>query len=151
MRRSLVIVAGTAVVASLVAGCTVAAQAGTDTNPRLIPMTVDGYHFVPDHVVVSQGETVRFVVTNPTDMAHEVYIGTPAEQQDDESVHQSAAPMDQAKVTSHMGYGEYLAAYSSIDFVYHFSGAQEVMIGCHLPGHWAKGMKATITVATPGT
>jgi len=146
MRRSLAILAGAAMVASLSAGCTQVTQGGTTANPRLINLTVDGYRFVPDHVTVAEGETVRFVVTNPTDMAHEVYIGTPAEQQADESVHQSAAPMDQAKVASHMGYGEYLAAYSSIDFEYTFSGAQEVMIGCHLPGHWAKGMKATITV-----
>jgi len=42
-----------------------------------------------------------------------------------------------------------LGAYSSIDFEYTFSSAQEVMIGCHLPGHWAKGMKATIIVKRP--
>jgi uncharacterized cupredoxin-like copper-binding protein len=146
MRRWMVILAGAGVIASLSAGCTVGAQSGTAANPRVINLKVDGYQFVPDHVVVSEGETVRFVVTNPTDMAHEVYIGTLAEQQADESVHQSAAPMEQAKVTSHMGYGEYLAAYSSIAFEYTFSGAQEVMIGCHLPGHWARGMKATVTV-----
>ena len=131
----------------LTAACTVSgAQNGTDANPRVIQLTVDGYRFVPDAIDVTVGETVRFVVANPTDMAHEVYIGTPAEQAADEAARASTAPMQQPNVTTQYGYGVYLAAYSTVEFRYHFSNRDEVMIGCHLPGHWANGMKAAITV-----
>jgi uncharacterized cupredoxin-like copper-binding protein len=96
-------------IALLTTACAVAgAQNGTDANARVFRLSIDAYRFVPDHVDVNVGETVRFVVTNPTD----------------------------------------LAAFSTVDFDYHFSNGDEVMIGCHLPGHWAMGMKAAITVHT---
>jgi uncharacterized cupredoxin-like copper-binding protein len=150
MKQPLQTLVATISVAILSAGCSVGGvQSGTDANPRVIQLTVDGYHFVPDTIEVTLGETVRLVVTNPTDMAHEVYIGTPAEQIADEAAHASTTPLQQPKVTTQYGYGVYLAAYSTVDFRYHFSSRDEVMIGCHLPGHWAKGMKIAITVRGP--
>jgi uncharacterized cupredoxin-like copper-binding protein len=147
MKQPMQILAAACGVTLLTAACTVGgAQNGTDVNPRVIQLTVDGYRFVPDAIEVTVGETVRFVVANPTDMAHEVYIGTPAEQAADEAAHASIPPMQQPSITVQYGYGVYLAAYSSVEFRYHFSNRDEVMIGCHLPGHWAKGMKAAITV-----
>jgi uncharacterized cupredoxin-like copper-binding protein len=134
-------------IALLTTACAVSgAQNGTDASGRVIRLSIDAYRFVPDHVDVNVGETVRFVVMNPTDMAHEVYIGTPAEQAADEAARASTAPMQQPNVTTQYGYGAYLAAFSTVEFDYHFSNGDEVMIGCHLPGHWAKGMKAAITV-----
>lgn len=134
-------------IAILAAGCTVGGvQEGTDANARVIQLTVDGYQFVPDAIEVTVGETVRLVVSNPTDMAHEVYIGTPAEQAADEAARASTEPMQQPSIATQYGYGVYLAAFSTVEFTYHFSNRDEVMIGCHLPGHWANGMKAAITV-----
>jgi uncharacterized cupredoxin-like copper-binding protein len=147
MKRPIQILVVASCLAILIAGCSVGGrQYGTDANPRAITLTVDGYRFIPDAIEVTLGETVRFVVTNPTDMAHEVYIGSPAEQGADEAARASTPPMQQPKITTQYGYGVYLAAYSTVEFRYHFSNRGEVMIGCHLPGHWAKGMKAAITV-----
>lgn len=147
MRQPIQILAAACGVTLLTAACTVSgAQNGTDASLRVIQLTVDGYRFVPDAIEVTVGETVRFVVSNPTDMAHEVYIGTPAEQAADEAARASTAPMQQPNITTQYGYGVYLAAYSTVEFRYHFSNRDEVMIGCHLPGHWEKGMKAAITV-----
>jgi uncharacterized cupredoxin-like copper-binding protein len=147
MKQPMQILVGTCGLAILTAACTASGlRYGTDANPRAINLTVDGYRFIPDAIEVTLGETVRFVVTNPTDMAHEVYIGTPAEQAADDAARASTPPMQQPKITTHYGYGVYLAAYSTVEFRYHFSNRDEVMIGCHLPGHWAKGMKAAITV-----
>jgi uncharacterized cupredoxin-like copper-binding protein len=147
MRQLIQIVAAASGVALLTAACTVSrAPSGSDANPRVVNLRVDGYRFIPDAVEVTVGETVRFVVSNPTDMAHEVFIGTPAEQAADEAVRASTPPMQQPKLTTQYGYGVYLLAYSTVEFRYHFSNRDEVMIGCHLPGHWAKGMKAAITV-----
>jgi uncharacterized cupredoxin-like copper-binding protein len=147
MRQLLKIVAAACGVSLLTAGCSFGGlPSGTDANPRVVALTVDGYRFIPNAIEVTLGETVRFLVTNPTDMAHEVYIGTPAEQTADEAAHASAPPMQQPNVTTQYGYGVYLLPYSTIEFTYHFSNRDEVMIGCHLPRHWAKGMKAAITV-----
>jgi uncharacterized cupredoxin-like copper-binding protein len=147
MRQLLKIVAAACGVSLLTAGCSFGGlPSGTDANPRVVALTVDGYRFIPDAIQVTVGETVRFVVANPTDMAHEVFIGTSAEQAADEAVRASTPPMQQPKVTTQYGYGVFLLAYSTIEFRYHFSNRDEVMIGCHLPGHWAKGMKAAITV-----
>jgi uncharacterized cupredoxin-like copper-binding protein len=147
MRQLLKIVAAACGVSLLTAGCSFGGlPSGTDANPRVVALTVDGYRFIPDAIQVTVGETVRFVVANPTDMAHEIFIGTSAEQAADEAVRASTPPMQQPKVTTQYGYGVFLLAYSTIEFRYHFSNRDEVMIGCHLPGHWAKGMKAAITV-----
>lgn len=141
------IMAAACCVAILTAACTVAGgQTGASANARVIELTIDGYHFVPAAVEVTVGETVRFVVANPTDMAHEVYIGSPAEQAADEAARSSAMPMQQPNITTQYGYGVYLAAFSTVEFDYHFSNRDEVMIGCHLPGHWARGMRVAITV-----
>jgi uncharacterized cupredoxin-like copper-binding protein len=120
---------------------------GTDQNPTIIHMSIEGYHFIPDDIVVHEGETVRFMITNQTDRAHELFIGTPAEQEADEARHQGASPMEQPNM-SHYGYGIYLPAYGAGEFEYHFTVANGIMIGCHLPGHWAAGMRASITVLT---
>jgi uncharacterized cupredoxin-like copper-binding protein len=147
MKQSMQILVAASCVAILSAGCSVGGVlTGTDANPHAINLTVDGYRFIPNAIEVTLGETVRFVVTNPTDMAHEIYIGTPAEEAADEAAHASAPPMQQPKITTPYGYGVYLLPYSTVEFTYHFSNRDEVMIGCHLPGHWAKGMKAAITV-----
>jgi uncharacterized cupredoxin-like copper-binding protein len=147
MRLPIHLLTAVCCIAALTVGCTaVGGQTGTDANPRVINLTVDGYQFVPNTIQVTLGETVRFVVANPTDLAHEVYIGSPAEQAKDEAARASMAPMDQPSLSTQYGYGAYLAAYSTIEFRYEFSSRDEVMIGCHLPGHWDKGMKASITV-----
>jgi uncharacterized cupredoxin-like copper-binding protein len=147
MRRCVGIVAAGSIGLTALVGCSVnGGGSGTDQNPTIIPMSIEDYHFVPDHIVVQEGQTVRFVITNPTDRAHELFIGTPAEQDADEAHHRGASPMEQPNM-SRYGYGIYLPAYGTGEFEYHFTVANGIMIGCHLPGHWAAGMKASISVA----
>jgi len=126
----------------LLASC--AAGSGPSAAVRDIEVTIDGYHFVPDHFTVSRGESVRFVVTNPDDIAHELYIGTVAEQAARRETG-VAAPSDLGSVT-HFGYGIYVPAFAEGEFDYVFSGDDDLLIGCHLPGHWEAGMVATIDV-----
>jgi uncharacterized cupredoxin-like copper-binding protein len=148
MRRNIGMVAASAIGLTVLVGCNLnAGSSGTDQNPTTIRMSIEGYHFVPDHIAVHEGETVRFLITNPTDRAHELFIGTPAEQDADEARHEGASPMEQPGM-SRYGYGIFLPAYGNGEFDYHFTVANGIMIGCHLPGHWAAGMRATITVLT---
>jgi uncharacterized cupredoxin-like copper-binding protein len=145
MRRCVGIVAAGGIGLSALVGCSVTAGGNATGAPTIIHMSVEGFHFVPDQIVVHEGETVLFMITNPTDRAHELFIGTPAEQAADEAQHQGASPMEQPNMT-HFGYGIYLPAYGTGEFEYHFTVANGIMIGCHLPGHWAAGMRASISV-----
>jgi len=116
--------------------------AGTD---RVVELSMQGMHFVPDRVVVNAGELVAFVVTNPNDMPHELFIGTEADQAAHEAMHMAASASNQAQV-NHGGYGMFLPAHGTGVVSYRFDTAGEILLGCHLPGHWAAGMVATVVV-----
>ena len=132
------------VLAALLAGCSGNAPA---TGPRVIEVTIDGYHFVPDHFTVHRGETVRFLVSNPDRIGHELFIGTIEEQAARRGT-EVATPSDAADV-AHFGYGIYLPALTDGEFDYAFSNESDLLIGCHIPGHWERGMVATIDVVEP--
>ena len=138
--RTRSLIAGAALL--LLAGCAASAPAGSAA--REIEVTIDGYHFVPDHVEVRQGESVRFLVSNPDDIAHELYIGTIQEQA---ARREEGAMAPSNDAVTHFGYGIYLPAFSDGEFDYVFNSDADLLIGCHLPGHWEAGMVATIAVA----
>ncbi len=131
------------IVAAL-AGCSAVASAPSAGEPRVIDITIDGYHFVPDHFTVRVGESVRFRITNPDTIGHELYLGT-IEEQADRRIAGVPTPSEESAVT-HFGYGIYLPARSGGEFSYMFSSENDLLIGCHLPGHWEEGMVATIDV-----
>lgn len=137
------VVAATVAIIGL-AGCGVSGGLTDRDEPRTIEIDIDGYHFVPDHFEVATGETVRFMISNPDDIGHELFIGTAAEQ----AARRAAGvpePSGAAGI-SHFGYGIYLPAHSDGELDYAFSGDEDLLIGCHLPGHWEAGMVATIDV-----
>jgi uncharacterized cupredoxin-like copper-binding protein len=115
---------------------------GTD---RVVELTMSGMRFIPDKVTVKMGQTVTFVVTNPNDIPHELFIGNMADQMAHHAAHM-AAPSDAQALVSHMGYGIYLQAHGTGMVTYHFATAGEILLGCHLPGHWEAGMVASVTV-----
>jgi uncharacterized cupredoxin-like copper-binding protein len=106
---------------------------------------MEGMHFVPDRIQVKAGELVAFVVTNPTDVAHELFIGTEADQAAHAKVHMAASSGGQANIP-HDGYGIYLAPHAIGMVSYRFDIARRIMLGCHLPGHWEAGMHALVIV-----
>lgn len=124
-------------------GCGGAAVAD-GTEPRIIEISVDGYHFVPDHFTVQQGDSVRFMISNPDRVAHELFIGTVAEQAERRAA--APSPPDDGGDVTHFGYGIYVPAMTDGELDYAFSEDADLLIGCHLPGHWEKGMVATIDV-----
>ena len=99
---------------------------------------------MPDHFTVRQGESVRFLISNPDTIGHELFIGTVAEQAERRMAAPSI-PTDDETAT-HFGYGIYIPAFSEGELDYAFSSDTDLLIGCHLPGHWEAGMVATIDV-----
>jgi uncharacterized cupredoxin-like copper-binding protein len=112
---------------------------------RTIPVQVTSdFRFAPDAVTVPQGETVAFVVTNDTDVEHEFVIGDEAVQAEHET-----EMADGTESMTEMGDKPYaidVPAHSTVTLVYTFDEAGELIMGCHVPGHYAAGMRGTITV-----
>lgn len=136
-------------VAALVAGC--APATGQDPSvgaePRVVEMTVTAdARFSPDRIEVRAGETIRFVLTNPTASDHGMFIGSEVEQDEHHNAHGRVTVESQAAVP-HFGYGIPLPAYGRGEMEYHFAQAGEILIGCHLPGHYEAGHVATVVVS----
>jgi len=112
---------------------------------RTVEMSISGMKFVPDRIEVQAGQMVAFVVDNPTDIAHELFIGDEADQLAHHGTHVAVPSADQAMVP-HYGYGFYLASHETKVVTYRFDSTREIMLGCHLPGHWEAGMVAIVTV-----
>lgn len=134
---------------ALTAGLIVAACSPTPTIPsgadRAVEIDIDGMSFVPDRLELRRGETVAFVVNNPDDIVHELFIGSEEDQDAHRAQHLGAADADQVLIP-HLGYGIYVDAHGTGVMTYHFARSGEFMIGCHLPGHWEAGMVAHIRV-----
>jgi uncharacterized cupredoxin-like copper-binding protein len=125
-------------------GCATQTGGLPSTGPRVVELTmVEPFGYDPPVVEVRQGETVHFVVRNPTPTDHEMFIGVKGEQDAHEAEHQGA-PV-QADV-QHLGYGIHVVARGTGTLDYTFSQLGDVLIGCHLPGHYAAGHVATIHV-----
>ena len=138
---------GAVLIGLLLVACSPSAErrsvpAGTD---RIVELSMEGMRFIPDRIEVKQGELVAFVVTNPNDIGHEVFIGSEADQMAHRARHMAVPSADQAGVP-HMGYGIFLPPHGTGVVSYRFDTSGAIMLGCHLPGHWEAGMKALVTV-----
>jgi uncharacterized cupredoxin-like copper-binding protein len=142
--RWTVLLAGTALTA-LLAGCAGTPSEptrGTVDAPRTIEMTMtDQLRFDPDQITVKAGETVRFVVENPTTLEHDFTIG------DEHAQAEHAAEMSHGHAMMHDDPNAILVPPGETgELVYTFGEPGELLIGCHVGGHYDAGMRATIVV-----
>ena len=117
----------------------IAAAAATGSGVRTVEITIHFSRFDPAHVDVDPGETVRFVVHNTDPIDHEFIVG-------DEHVQQ----IHEVGTESHHGAkpGEIsVPAGQTVATTYTFPDADGSLIfGCHLPGHYAYGMRGTVSI-----
>lgn len=100
----------------------------------------DEFKMEPAEMTVKAGQPVTFVVTNSGVLEHEFYLGDEAAQAEQEQMMQSGQmPHDTAEGIS-VEPGE------TKELTYTFDTAGQTLAGCHVAGHYASGMKATITV-----
>lgn len=131
----------TVLMAAFVVGCTAGGADGSASEDVIVVRMTDDLRFDPPAFTVRAGETVRFEVTNAGATAHEFLIGDEAAQAEYE-----------AEMADGHGEGHDSGAGVSVDpgetesFEYTFTVAGELLAGCHEPGHYAGGMRATITV-----
>ena len=117
-------------------------ESPTDQGPRTVQVEMtDELRYEPAEFTFQAGETVRFEVTNAGQIVHEFLIGDEAAQDEFEmemSEGDGMAHDTDAGVSIEPGESE--------TFEYTFAEAGELLAGCHEPGHYGGGMKATITV-----
>jgi cation-transporting ATPase V len=99
-----------------------------------VAVQMSDFRFTPGALTVHRGVRVKFLFTNAGQLDHEAVIGDSAVQ----AAHESGHHHHGAEVSVNSGREASLA--------YTFSQAGTVIIGCHVPGHYAQGMRATVTV-----
>jgi uncharacterized cupredoxin-like copper-binding protein len=133
-------------------------RSGDDDADRVIEVSMVDNRFVPDTITVAAGEQVTLRFHNDGAAVHEAFIG--------EEAAQDAHGADMADAARHGDddddddehgdeHGDDMTTMSTMvvvepgdtgELVYTAPDATTVVIGCHQPGHWASGMRATITV-----
>jgi uncharacterized cupredoxin-like copper-binding protein len=135
-------------------------RAGSSSAPREVSVVLKDWVFLPDPVDVVPGETVLLHVINGGLDIHELVIGDEAVQDAwelAEAAHADPPPGPTPVVSvapEQAGIRVVVASGQRIDLVWTVPGAAEtgrLIIGCHIPGHWAKGMRAAVRVAQPGS
>lgn len=99
----------------------------------------DGLRFEPDRLTVHSGETIRFVIANPTPIDHEFVIGDEAAQRKHEDEMANGMMHDDAHAVT-------VPAGQTRELIYTFGAPGDLLIGCHVPGHYGARMHADITV-----
>lgn len=117
---------------------------------RSIGVTMDDQmRFTPSQVDVREGETIRFVVRNAGQTAHEMVLGSDADIQ----AHAQAMQEGQAHDQSHShgsGAAITVAAGQTGEMVVKFDQAQTLQMACLIPGHYEAGMRGTLNVRKAG-
>jgi uncharacterized cupredoxin-like copper-binding protein len=117
-----------------------AAASPFDPVTRIEVRLSDSFTIEPEAMTVPHGVPVTFVVTNTGRIEHEFYLGDEAAQ----------AEHDREMAAGGMAHDEPegigVDPGQTRELVYTFAEAGESIAGCHVVGHYAAGMKATIAV-----
>lgn len=124
------------VLALLGAGCSRAGAAGTQET---VHVTIHFSHFEPASFHFTAGDTVTFVVTNEDPIDHEFIVGDETVQ----AVHEKGTEAHHGAKPGEIS----VPAGTTRTTTYTFTTATPLIAGCHLPGHYAYGMRAPITVS----
>jgi uncharacterized cupredoxin-like copper-binding protein len=127
-------VAATALAAAI-ASCAPAAADG----PRTVNVRIHYSKFEPIRFAFEPGETVTFVVENTDPIDHEFILGDESVQLAHERGTEAYHPPRPGEMSVPAG--------ETATTTYTFAQAGELILGCHLPGHYAFGMRADVTIA----
>lgn len=129
---------------------------GSSAAPREVNIIAKDWQFLPERVDVVPGETVLFHVVNGGLEIHEVVIGDATVQDAWEAAEAAVAehppgPTPFVSVAPAVsGVRVVIPSGQRVDLVWTAPSASTVasggglIVGCHIPGHWAKGMLVPI-------
>lgn len=133
---------------------------GTATAPREVNIVAKDWLFVPDPVELVPGETVLLHVLNGGLEIHEAVIGGPAvqaawEAAESATVGHPPGPTPPVSVPPELaGLRVVVRSGERIDVVWTVpagAAGEGLLVGCHIPGHWAKGMVVAVRLVDPVT
>ncbi len=110
-----------------------------DADRTVEVQTTDSLKFDPASIEVAAGATITFVVTNDTSVPHEFVLG-------DEAYQDSHGDAMANEEMNHEGNAVTLEPGDTQELTWTFSDAGEVIYACHVAGHYASGMRGTISV-----
>lgn len=128
-------VVASAVVLAVLAACSMGAAA---EKRQTVVMTIHHSRFSLSTIEVQAGTTVRFVVRNTDPIDHELIIGD----QDVQDIHEEGTGHHHGAVPGEIS----VPAGKQRSTTYTFDETGTLLFGCHLPGHYAFGMRGEITV-----
>lgn len=129
---------------------------GTRDAPRDVNLIARDYVFVPATLDVVPGETVVLHVINGGLTVHEAIIGDRSVQDAWEAAEAVAAdpppgptplvsvPPDVSGIRIVVGSGQRVDVTWTVP-----TGTQPLVVGCHIPGHWAEGMWIPVRFVGP--
>lgn len=132
--------------------------AGSSAAPREVNLITRGYAFAPDTLDLVPGETILLHVINAGLVVHEAVIGDAAVQEAWEAAEAAVAgappgptpvvtvPADVAGVRVVVESGQ------RVDLAWTVppdAAASTWLVGCHIPGHWARGMQIPVRWVSP--
>lgn len=103
----------------------------------------DDFSYTPDSVKVSAGDVVTFRVTNSGNLNHEFTLGDESLQQEHEQEMKDMGDMQMGDDPNAIS----IASGETGELTWKFSGSGDVLMGCHVAGHYDGGMRGKITVA----
>ncbi len=134
MRRAFAATAIVVLTAFALAACTRATAA---PSARTVVITIHHSAFEPVELDVRPGETIRFVIRNTDPIDHEFIVGDREVQDVHERGTEASHPPRPGEVTVPAGQ----IVRTSFTF-----GEDDLLFGCHIPGHWAYGMRGIVLV-----
>jgi uncharacterized cupredoxin-like copper-binding protein len=130
---------------------------------RTVEVVMHDNYYEPEEIVVKEGETVRFRITNAGSLVHEFNIGTAAmhaAHQDEmmmmvehgvleaDRINEEAAKQMQADMGHAMKHDDpnsvLLEPGESAEVVWTFPQHAELQFACNVPGHYEAGMQGEI-------
>jgi uncharacterized cupredoxin-like copper-binding protein len=131
---------------------------GTADEPREVNIIAREYRFDPDPIDLAPGETVLLHLINAGLETHEVVIGDTSVQDAWEAAEMATAgaPPGPTPLVSvapgQAGLRVVLRSGERADVRWTVPAATDpdpLIVGCHIPDHWAKGMRASVRVLAP--
>lgn len=155
MPKRLVLLTSTIAVALVAAACGGSGDDGTVAGSdapsggatRTVEVSMVDIAYKPARAAVKEGETVRFVFRNEGKVAHDAFLGDEAAQADHEK------EMSSMNTTEGMDHGGTDSNAVTVEpgktatITHTFRAGDELLVGCHQPGHYAAGMKLAIDVS----
>jgi uncharacterized cupredoxin-like copper-binding protein len=117
-------------------GCALTAEA----EESVVTVNINHSRFDPGAFEFATGTTVRFVVRNDDPIDHEFLLGDEA----DQDRHERGTHASHGVVPGEIS----VPAGTTRSTIYTFTEPGDLIIGCHLPAHYAYGMRAEVTVGS---